>query len=65
MQKAGNAPVLLCSLLKSGTCLHVKTFLYKNTDDEKPERTMSKQIDVKVTKPQNEHGHGELENVLF
>ena len=29
-------------------------FVY--TDDDKPEMTMSKQIDVKVIKPQNKHG---------
>ena len=28
------------------------------TDDDKPEMTMPKQIDVKVTKPQNKHGQG-------
>ena len=31
-------------------------FVY--TDDDKPEMKMPKQIDVKVTKPQNKHGHG-------
>ena len=31
-------------------------FVY--TDDDKPEMTMPKQIDVRVTKPQNKHGHG-------
>ena len=28
------------------------------TDDDKPEMTMSKQIDVKATKPQNKHRQG-------
>ena len=28
------------------------------TDDDKPEMTMPKQIDVKATKPQNKHGQG-------
>ena len=29
-----------------------------NTDDDKPEMKMPKQIDVKVTKPQNKDGNG-------
>ena len=28
------------------------------TDDDKPEMTMPKQIDVKATKPQYKHGQG-------
>ena len=43
--------------------MDIKSILYlKNcfvyTDDDKPEMTMPKQIDVKVTKPQNKNGHG-------
>ena len=58
MKRAGNALVL-----QKSPCMDVKSFLYKNlffvyTDDDKPEMTMPKQIDVKVTKPQNKHGNG-------
>ena len=46
---------LSCSnLLNSATYMD----LYVYTDDDKPEMTMPKQIDVKVTKRQNKHGHG-------
>ena len=38
-------------------------FVYN--DDNKPEMTMPKQIDVKVTKPQNKHGHGTTRKCLF
>ena len=57
-----------CSnLLNSATCMDVKSILHKkfvlftlsmNTVNDKLEITMPKQIDVKVTKPQNKHGHG-------
>ena len=45
------------NLLKSATCMDVNSIL-DYTDDDKSEITMPKQIDVKVTKPQNKHGHG-------
>ena len=53
----------LKNLLKSATCMDVKSFLHKKicfvfTADDKPEMTMPKQINVKVTKQQNKHGHG-------
>ena len=58
MKRAGNAPVL-----QKSPCMDVKSFLHKKlffvyTDDDKLEMTMPKQIDVKVTKPQNKHGNG-------
>ena len=59
MKKPVNATVLQ----KSDTYMDIKSILYlKNcfvyTDDDKPEMTMPKRIDVKVTKPQNKNGHG-------
>ena len=55
MKRAGNA--LYCrNLLKSATCMDINFILHKNffvyTNDDKPEMTMPKQIDVKVTKSQ-------------
>ena len=37
-------------------CILKNCFVY--SDDDKPEMAMPKQIDVKVTKPQNKNGHG-------
>ena len=45
------------NLLKSASCMDVYSILDKNTDDDKSEMTMPKQIDVKLTKTQNKHGH--------
>ena len=38
-------------------------FVY--TDNDKPEMTMPKQIDVKVTKLQNKHGHGATRKISY
>ena len=55
---------LFCNyLLNSATCMDVKVHIlfFKNCSvyigDDKPDMMMSKQIDVKVTKPQNKSGH--------
>ena len=50
--------------------MDVKSILHKNfffvyTDDDKPEMTMPLQIDVKVTNPQNNHGHGRTRKCPF
>ena len=56
MKRAGNAPVL-----QKSPCMDVKYFLYKKLyfftlmNDDKPKMMIPKQIDVKVTKPQNKH----------
>ena len=49
--------------------MYVKSILYNKfvlyTDDDKPEMTMPKQSDVRVTTPQNKQGQKELENFQF
>ena len=69
MKRAGNTPLLQKSL-KSATCIDVKSILNQKfgvffyTDDDKPEMTIPKQIDIKVTKPQRINTDmEELENV--
>ena len=49
--------------------MYEKSILYKKncfvyTDDDKPELTIPKQIDVKVTKPQNKHGQGKTRTMI-
>ena len=56
-KRAGYAPHLqkspLIDYLHRGYLI-----LHVYTDEDKPEMTMPKQIDVKVTNPQNKHGQG-------
>ena len=62
MKRAGNAPLFQKSpqidYLHVCKVHFVKEICFVYTDDDKPEMTMLKQIDFKVTKPQNKHGHG-------
>ena len=64
MKRAGT-PLSYRNRLKLITCMYVickvhfvQEICFVYTDNDKPEMTMPKQIDAKVTKPQRKHGQG-------